>query len=71
MTVARGDKKSCDHICLEVEELGYSLSFSKALQNSPGCIELDKGVSLGDRGGKRGGREDMKSCFNHSLNRMV
>ena len=53
---------------LEVVRLG---NYLKVLQNSPGCIELDKGVSLGDRGSKRGGREDMKSSFNHSLNRMV
>ena len=53
---------------LKWRDLGITF---KVLQSSPGCIELDKSVSLGDRGGKRGGREDMKSCFNHSLNRAM
>ena len=41
------------------------------LENLPGCIELDKCVSFGNCGGKRGGGEDVKSCFNHSLNTSI
>merc|ERR550525_1520937 len=57
------------HLFIFFESLGQLLPGRSQLlaMAAPRCIELYKGVSLGDRGSKRGGREDMKSCFNHSL----